>query len=480
MLGPAITLAVAAAIEILTQTGHRIPTPPAILNLAIVFAAYRGGMRSGLASTVIAWSYTAYFVSEAAHPFRYSDEDFGRLLLWAVTMPATAVLVGALKGHLEATLKKAAESIVLQARLDARTQAERKLTAVLEAGPDALVVVGANGAMNLVNRQTETLFGYRREELLGKPVEILMPERFRPQHAGHRLDYSAKPSVRPMGAGLDLHARRKDGSELPVEISLSPLEDEGEMLVVGAIRDITERKQVEQELARRAQDLARSNAELEQFAYVASHDLQEPLRMVSSFVQLLAKRYKGKLDSDADEFIGFAVDGASRMQVLINDLLLLSRVGTRGREFAPTDADAVLRLTLDNLKRAIEDSGAAVNHDPLPQVMADATQLMQLFQNLIANAIKFRSSARPEVHISAEQRPGEWLFSFKDKGIGIEPQYHERIFGVFQRLHARGEYEGTGIGLAICRKIVERHGGRIWVESELGKGATFYFTLRKS
>lgn len=242
-------------------------------------------------------------------------------------------------------------------------------------------------------------------------------------------------------------------------------------------KEIAERKQAESKLHLYASELERSNQELQQFAYVASHDLQEPIRMVASYTQLLAKRYKGKLDSDADEFIAFAVDGAARMQILINDLLAYSRVGTRGKEFEMTNCDAILENTLVNLQKAVEESGTKVIHDPLPTVMADDIQLVQLFQNLINNAIKFRSGEPPHVHVSAERNEDKWIFSVRDNGIGIDSKYADRIFVIFQRLHGRGEYPGTGIGLAICKKIVERHGGHIWVESEPGVGSTFYFTI---
>ncbi|HEY2989219.1 MAG TPA: GAF domain-containing protein [Candidatus Binatia bacterium] len=245
----------------------------------------------------------------------------------------------------------------------------------------------------------------------------------------------------------------------------------------GQIGFAIENARLFRELTRNAEELARSNGELQHFAYVASHDLQEPLRMVASYVQLLGRRYKGKLDADADEFIAFAVDGATRMQTLINALLSYSRVGTQGKEFAPTSSDAVLDGILAGLKAAIGDSGAVITRDPLPTVTADATQLGQLFQNLIGNAIKFRNHRAPAIHVAARQQGKEWLFSVRDNGIGFEPQYAERIFVMFQRLHGKGEYPGTGIGLAICKKIVERHGGKIWVDSKPGEGTTFYFTV---
>lgn len=226
-----------------------------------------------------------------------------------------------------------------------------------------------------------------------------------------------------------------------------------------------------------AAELARSNTELQHFAYIASHDLQEPLRMVASFVQLLARRYKGNLDKDADEFIAFAVDGATRMQALINALLAYSRVGTKGKPFEPVDCEKVLSTTLRNLQMTIDESQAIVTHDPLPTVMADPMQIDQLLQNLIGNSVKFRSKEAPRIHISAERNGADWYFSHSDNGIGIDPQFSERIFIIFQRLHGGHEYPGTGIGLALCKKIVERHGGRIWMDPNTGAGVTFRFTI---
>ena len=229
--------------------------------------------------------------------------------------------------------------------------------------------------------------------------------------------------------------------------------------------------------AQLAANLARSNKELEQFAYVASHDLQEPLRMITGYTNLLSKRYKGKLDDDADEFIGYAVDGANRLRVLINDLLTYSRVDTQGKIFAPTDCELILGQALVGLQGVIQESAAKVTHDPLPTVMGDDVQLGQLFQNLIGNALKYRNGNAPAVHIGCQRRDNDWLLSIRDNGIGIDPRFAEKIFVIFQRLHKREQYPGTGIGLAVCKRIVERHGGKIWVESAPGKGSTFYFTL---
>jgi len=252
----------------------------------------------------------------------------------------------------------------------------------------------------------------------------------------------------------------------------------------GIVMDVTGRKkaqemlQHQETLERRSADLKRSNDELQQFAYIAAHDLQEPLRMVASYTQLLARRYKGRLDSDADEFIGYAVDGAHRMQLLIGDLLAYCRVGTKGKELREISSEAALEQALLNLQGVIQESGGVVTHDPLPSVIADGAQLVQLFQNVVGNAIKYRGVELPRVHVLAKKNDDrEWIFSIQDNGLGIDPQYFEKIFVMFQRLHGREEFSGTGIGLAVCKRIAERHGGKIWVESKPGKGSTFYFNL---
>jgi len=342
-------------------------------------------------------------------------------------------------------------------------------------------VVNQGGEIVLLNVQAEKQFGYRRDELVGQKVKNIIPKGFAERLIADGTRSAAEALAQQIGTGIELIARRKDGSEFPIEIMLSPLESAEGTLVTAAIRDITTRKAAEANLLNKMEELNRSNEELGQFAYIASHDLQEPLRMVASYTQLLSRRYKGKLDPDADEFIAFAVDGASRMQGLIQDLLAYSRVGTKGKDLLDISSEDALRQALINLRGAIEEKGALVTHDPLPSVLADEMQLVQLFQNLVGNAIKYQRSGIPRVHISAAKNGGKkWTFSVKDNGLGIDSQYFEKIFGMFQRLHKREEFAGTGIGLAICKKIVERHGGSISVESEPGHGSTFRFALAES
>jgi PAS domain S-box-containing protein len=360
-------------------------------------------------------------------------------------------------------------------------QMEGRYRGLLEAAPDAMVVVNTAGEIVLLNVRAEKEFGYSRDELVGQKVKNIIPEGFAERLIADALRSTADALAQQIGTGIELSGRRKDGSEFPLEMMLSPLESAEGILVTAAIRDITTRKAAEADLLYKIAELNRSNEELGQFAYIASHDLQEPLRMVASYTQLLARQYKGKLGADADEFIGFAVDGANRMQRLIQDLLVYSRVGTKGKDLLDASSEDALQQALVNLRGAIEDSGAQVTHDPLPTVLADDMQLTQLFQNLIGNGIKYQNPGVPRVHISAAKNGGnKWTFSVKDNGLGIDPQYFGRIFGMFQRLHKREEFAGTGIGLAICKKIVERHGGSISVASQPGQGSTFSFALAAS
>ena len=358
-----------------------------------------------------------------------------------------------------------------------RKKAEMRFRALLESAPDAMVIANGEGVIELANLQTERLFGYPRMELVGQSVDVLVPKNLRADHIAHRARFFADPRPREMGVGLDLMAVRKDGTQFPVEISLSPLDGADGISVTAAIRDVSERKRAEQQLSEKMNELRQSNEALEQFAHIASHDLQEPLRMVGSYTQLLQRRYKGKLDADADEFIGYAVDGTQRMKRLIEDLLVYSRAGRSAPAAKQLRSEDSLREALGNLKAAIEESGAKVTWDALPKVTAAELQLVQLFQNLVGNAIKYRGERVPRIHVAAQSTALEWIFSVADNGIGIEAKYFDRIFVIFQRLHGRGEYEGTGIGLAICKRILQQQGGRIWVESEPGVGSTFYFAL---
>jgi PAS domain S-box-containing protein len=357
-------------------------------------------------------------------------------------------------------------------------ESEQMFRQLFAASPDAIVMIDPHDPVVSwpivdCNEAACHMNGYTRAELIGRSVDILNTTAATPEERAAYLARLRREGVVFIEA---LH-RHKDGHVFPVEISTSIIRLGGRERVLGIDRDVTGRKRLEQELAERAEELERSNKELEQFAYVASHDLQEPLRIVAGYAELLSRRYGGRLDEDADEFIGYTVDGVRRMQRLINDLLHYSRVGTKGQEPAPTDVGRVVDEALRNLGPKIEESVAEVTTDPMPTVPADEGQLIQVFQNLIGNAVKFHGEAPPKVHVCAERRNGEWEFSVADNGIGIEGVYRDQVFEIFQRLHARDEFEGTGIGLAICRKIVDRHGGRIWVESTPGQGSTFRFTI---
>jgi PAS domain S-box-containing protein len=347
---------------------------------------------------------------------------------------------------------------------------ESLLRAVIESAPNGVVMVDRAGRIVLVNAEIERLFGYQRRELLDMPIEALVPDRDRHAHHGFRAGYGRDPQKRLMGAGRDLFGLHKDGREVPVEIGLTPIATDDGLFVLASVIDIGPRKKAEQELRS-------SVEELERFAYVASHDLQEPLRTVASYVQLLARRYRSELGTDGAEFIDFAVDGVHRMQRLIEDLLAFSRVGTNPEPVHATPVGRALEVALGSLRASIDESSAIITHDPLPDVLADPSQLEHLFTNLIGNALKFRGEAPPLVHVGARRVGPFWEISVRDRGIGIEPRYFDRIFVIFQRLHVQEQYPGTGVGLAICRKIVERNGGRIWVDSAPGNGATFSFTL---
>jgi len=480
-----------------------------------------------------------------------------------------------------------------------RAAADARFEQLLEFAPDAVVGVNDSGKIELVNSQVVEIFGYSREELIGEPIERLIPERLHPGHEGHRSAYFANPRTRPMGAGLELYARRSDGSEFPCEISLSSLETPAGRIALAAVRDVTERhraegdlrkyaaiiafaaesilsvdpggliescnpsaaslygyhhdeligrpfealfapahrdeimeafaravlgervgpletirlrkdgstfyssltlspirdvadevvsvasvaldiserKRADEELRRTSEQLARSNADLEQFAYVASHDLSEPLRTVTGFVQLLADRHGDELSGDAKEYIEFAIGGTARMQELLDGLLAYSRAGTMEQTLERVDCERTVRRVMHGLVSSIAASDADITVGKLPTVVADPTQIDQLFQNLLANALKFRGDAPARIEITAESLLDRDVFSIADHGIGIGPEHRERIFKMFTRLHAREAYAGIGAGLAICRKLVARNGGEIWVEETAGGGSTFRFSI---
>ena len=335
------------------------------------------------------------------------------------------------------------------------------------------MTIGPDGKITDVNNSTEAVTGYSREQIIGTDFS----------------DYFTEPEMAKEGyqkvfregfvRDYELKIKHKNGHITPVLYNASVYHDDnGEVIgVFAAARDITERKKAEEMLKLNISELARSNAELEQFAYVSSHDLQEPLRMIGSYLQLLERRYQGQLDDKADKYIHFAVDGAARMQHLINDLLEFSRVTTHAKDLEITNVESVYNQVLINLEVSMKENNAIITYDQFPEVMADDIQLSQVFQNLISNAIKFRGEDDPKIHIGVVRKSDQWLFSVKDNGIGIDSKHKDRIFEVFKRLHKRRDYPGTGIGLSICKKIIERHGGNIWVESELGYGSVFYFTL---
>jgi len=373
-------------------------------------------------------------------------------------------------------------SVIVDITQRKRAETEQKIAQAqfrlaVEACPSGIVMVDAAGRIMMVNAETERMFGYSRRELIGQGVDSLVPTRFRDRHPAFRTAFATNPGVRTMGAGRELFGRRKDNSEFPVEVGLNPIETRDGWAFLSVIVDISERKRAELLVASKTRDLERSNAELEEFAYVAAHELLEPLRTIASYAHLLAERCQGKLDEKADKYIQFVVGGAKRMQSLIVDLLAFSRVGSRAQPLQPTPSAAVARQVIERLRPRIEETKADIALGVLPVVNADETQLEQLLQNLVGNALKFRSTAPPRIRVNASRRDGEWLFSVEDNGIGIDQQFADRIFQMFQRLHERGKYEGSGIGLAIARKIVDRHGGRIWFESQPGIGTTFYFTL---
>ncbi|MCP4106710.1 MAG: response regulator [Desulfobacteraceae bacterium] len=377
-------------------------------------------------------------------------------------------------------LKMGADISEIKRTEDALYEQKQFIKHVLDSSLNGIYIYNQQlGRNDFINLQYTRLTGYNIDE-----INNMNPQQFgdlfHPEDQARVFEHMEKVVNAKDGDILEIEYRFRTKSGTWIWClswdSVFSRNEHGQVVqFVGSFIDITKRRQTEDDLKKTAEELKHSNKELERFVYVASHDLQEPLRMVSSYVQLLEKRYKGKLDADADEFIGFASEGAVRIHMLINDLLAFSSVGTRGESFKPVETENVLEQTLADLRTTARESSATVTHDTLPTVMGDSSLLIQVFQNLISNAIKFRGKERPCIHITAEKKDREWQFSFRDNSIGIAPEYHDRIFVIFQRLHTRDKYPGTGMGLAICKKIVECHGGHIWVESQEGIGSVFYF-----
>ena len=362
---------------------------------------------------------------------------------------------------------------------DQATTPEETIRIVFDAAPVAMLSVASDGTITAGNRQAESMLGYVRGGLDGLPLEDLLPEDIRPRHVKLRARFAEMPTARPMAPDKQLKARRKDGTEIRIEVGLTPYDGDTGKLVLASLFEVTQDHQTAARLRRAMAELERSNEELEQFAYVVSHDLQEPLRMVSSYSELLRRQYHGQLDENADMYINYAVDGAQRLSRVVQELLNYSRVGSKAGSFVPTNTAQMVEVVCADLGLALDASGAEVFVEGrLPTIVADSSQLQLVFQNLIGNAIKFaREGVAPQVRLRAERKAELWQFTVSDNGIGIEEKFVERIFGLFQRLHSREAYEGSGIGLTITRRVIERHGGRIWVESTPDEGSTFFFSL---
>jgi PAS domain S-box-containing protein len=366
-----------------------------------------------------------------------------------------------------------------------RKKEETRLRDLIEAAPDGMVVVDSEGKILIVNSQSERLFGYRREELLGQPIEMLIPERFRGSHPAHRVDFFSQPRVRPMGAGLELAGLHKDGSEFPVEVSLSPLQTDEGVLVTSAIRDITEKKKAEQQIQRlnagleaRNEELARSNKELEAFTYSVAHDLRAPLRHIYGFSKILVEDFSAQLSDEARDYLHDILQDTEQMGHLVDDLLDLARLVRQEVRYEVAGLGSIVDEVIHNLKTEWAERDVEWHIGQLPYVDCDPGLMKQVYANLIGNALKYSRPRKPAIiEIGQISENSKAIFFVKDNGVGFNMKYADKLFGVFQRLHRSEDFEGTGVGLATVQRIIHKHGGRIWAEAEIDKGASFFFTL---
>ncbi len=348
-----------------------------------------------------------------------------------------------------------------------------RLQAIVDNTVDGLITINEQGYIENFNKSCESIFGYSADEVIGKNVKMLMPEPYHTEHDSYLDNYNKTGDKKIIGIGREVKGKRKDGTTFPLDLSVSEVQVKGRRIYSGIVRDITDRKKAEEEIMR-------SNEELERFAYIASHDLQEPLRMVANFTNLLESDYGDQFDDQAAEYMSFITSAAQRMQDMVGDLLEYSRIGYESAGFTEVDSKSHTQLALNNLQEIIEETKAVITIEELPDIYVNAVRFSRLMQNLIGNAIKYRARDRtPEVRVKAVDKGNEWLFSVSDNGIGMKEEYLEQIFIIFKRLHSKQEYKGTGIGLAVCKKIVESFDGKIWAESNPGRGSTFYFTIPK-